>query len=256
MGTRPGRRLSSIVSGARPNNNIPTLTWRGPDNDVRHCDATSNALSVPFHRAAQARSEASRVGQGNRPGFYWCGQTGEMLRHESLAELTGLFWLDHTQPIEGIAIRPMCVTWRDGLEHYPAVYILTRDGGGRVCDIVNPLAPIDPETSRRMEHMCRQIGWQYLLVTPLTDTTRNGLEFIANYRRPALAPDHTTEIALFDFIGHGKRSVGECANFLDSQRPPRRVHELYHLMWTRQVAFDIRRPLTPQTPLTKGPGRE
>ncbi len=204
-----------------------------------------------LHPKRLARTPGKWSGQEAFQGHYWVAGTQTMVWHESMAEYSGVMLLDHLYDIVDIVAQPMLMVFGDGDTHYPD-YLLTTRGGGRLLLDVHAAHRTSVEQWVKFDHsqrVCRNVGWDYLLVGLLPQVFRWNLELMAAYRHPRYEPDENVAATILRPL-RKPRSFGQLRRAIRTEKPGELMPALYHLMWNRHIAFDLHKPFNDDTTLT------
>lgn len=236
------------MKGFAPDGVQDFVSWYDDLQRLHTKPATPGLRSEPLESALPARVPSKFPGQSNYHGrYYFAGQVSKLVWHESMAEYTALMWLDHTEHVVAISSQPMCLWFGDGgnsRSHYPDYFLLLADGRRRMLD-VRPEERVDDAarlTFERTRVLCERVGWEYDVFTGLDRAREFNLEWLSAFRHERYQPEPAEKAELLGFLA-APRSFDDASRVLDAELPARRIHVLYHLMWTRAVVFEMSVPL-------------
>ena len=191
--------------------------------------------------------------KGQRPyqGHYWCAGARTSVFHESMAEYAGMMLIDHLYDVVEVYAQPMLMTFFDGRYFYPDFLAIEASGVRHVVE-VHPKALTTPEDEVKFAHaarVCEVLGWRFTLIDQLSDIVRMNLEMMGRYRHHRYTPTAAVE----EYILHTAKkheSFGALQLALMTDKPGELAPHLFHLMWQRELTFDLTRAFTEHTPLT------
>ncbi|TFB47265.1 TnsA-like heteromeric transposase endonuclease subunit [Cryobacterium tagatosivorans] len=228
------------------------LVWTDATGKPRHATADKGATKLNLHTARLSRQAAKYQHRRHYEGYYWFARTGKHVWYESMTEYTALMWLDYQHPVRAIAAQPMCIFFADGTRHYPDFFSV-HDDGSQVLYDVRPLERIDEKAAvqfGKTRELCKKTGWRYEVFAGVHQVVRHNLEWLAAYRHQRCSPDGVLSERVLSFLTEA-RPLADVLRLLDLKSPARYLPQLYHMMWTRHICFDIAQPLSPATPIWK-----
>lgn len=138
-------------------------------------------------------------------GYYWAATTQAHVWFESFYERSALMRLDRDVNVVGIAAQPMRIHWAGGPphDHTPDFFVRFRNGAQVVVDVKpqQRIKAADIEKFARTEVLCARLGWDYLVVTDISDEEAFNLRFLSGYRY-ARWRDERWVYALHQQAGH------------------------------------------------------
>jgi len=229
-----------------------TIVWTDAQGQPRSAPANKGATKLSLDKALLSRQPAKYQHRRHYEGYYWFSHTGKLVWHESMVEYTALMWLDYQHPIKAIAAQPMCIFFADGSRHYPDFFAVHADGSQVLYD-VRPLERIDESAALQFEktkQLCAKTGWRYEVLTGLERVVRHNLEWMAAYRHQRCSPDDVLSERILAFLDEA-RPFADVLRLLDLKTPARYLPQLYHMMWSRHICFDMTQPLSLATLIWK-----
>ncbi|GAA4156006.1 TnsA-like heteromeric transposase endonuclease subunit [Leifsonia shinshuensis] len=222
------------------------ILWTDARREPQKTRADKRALNIPFETASVIRQPAEYKDRANYEGFYWMAATDGHVWYESFEEMTSLKLLDHHGTIRAISTQPMQIYFDDGSDHTPDFFAVHTDGSRTVYDSkhssrIKGKVATSFENTRRV---CKRIGWDYQVITELTRVQRHNLDWIGYNRHPRYAPTAERRERILA-AAQAPTALGEL--LLADHRP----HEIYHLMWKRELLFDATAQLTLNTILER-----
>lgn len=183
-------------------------------------------------------------GQSNYHGRYYFASLGIHVEHESMNEFTGLMLIDHLHSVTAVAAQPMLVTFASGRNHVPDFLVTLAEGRRLLIDVheSRSTTEADAELFELTRRMCVRVGWDYEVIDRLDDVFRWNLEWMNRYHHPRYAPTDDARHGVLA-IADGAPTFGELRSALATHRPGEHIPALAHLMWRREVLFDLRAPL-------------
>jgi hypothetical protein len=219
-------------------------------------ERTLSILAIDPTRAAEVqptgrvREPNKYHGQRSYQGHYWCAGTRDLVFHESMVEYGAMMLLDHLHELTTVHAQPMLLSFADGTVHYPD-YLLGVAGEARLLVDVHVSSLTTDEDRHKFEltrQMCQRLGWGYELLNELSQATFWNLEMLARYRHHRFEPP----AGLRDRIKTSAataRTFAECRAELRTQKPGEHMPGLFHMMWNRELVFDLTEPFTDRTQL-------
>ncbi|QNE35420.1 TnsA-like heteromeric transposase endonuclease subunit [Leifsonia shinshuensis] len=220
---------------------------------TKHTEPAGPAIvHQPFELNRRAREPVHYRGQRHRPGLYWFAQLNRHVWHESMLEKWALVFLDFLSPVEAVIPQPCLVQFEDGTHHWPDYFVLHADGTRAILDVhfdglINDRVRRQFENTKRV---CDSIGWKYETFTGVDQVLLKNVLLLSLYRHPRWAPPPEDAAELL------RTAPGlTLTDLLDRRNPIAPVvttSQLYHLLWTGQLAADLTKPLNDATTLQKG----
>jgi hypothetical protein len=208
------------------------------DGEVRM--PLGDAAAAPFERTAPVRPFPVYKGQRNFPGFYYAATMGAHVAFESWLERDTAMAMDFDGDIASFASQPFWLSWADtdrARSHAPDFFARTADGTGVVVDCrpADRIRPRDAEAFAATERACREVGWQYRLVTERDPLWLANLRWLAGYRHPRCYRETLVATLLEVFatarpLIEGTRRVGDPIAVLPT---------VFHLLWTGLLHTDL-----------------
>lgn len=220
------------------------VTWNDVERGPQSMLAGPECRDVGIERAAPIRRAYNYQHRRNYEGLYWCAGTGSHVWYESMTEYTSLMYLDHKMMLTAVAAQPLCLVFEDGTMHYPD-YFATLQSGRRILIDVKPHERMDDVVRAQFDKTataCRLIGWDYDVLHGLQTVPRHNLEWLSAYRHPWNAPSGEDRSRLLLFLAQ-PRELREAMMFLSPAEPAFATHNVYHLMWSRDIDFELDAPL-------------
>jgi hypothetical protein len=229
-----------------------TIEWLDQVGIDRKAIADSRLLDRELFLAQRSRTGNRYPKQRNYHGLTWFAGTGKQVWHESLFERYALLTLDFRHDIVALAVQPMTMTFDDGSEHYPDFIALHSDHRQVVYD-VKPASRVGAKAQRQFdatEALCRRIGWGYEVFSDPDRQVRLNVEWVANFRNPAFAPE---PVARQQLLAAAERPLAlhSAAQLMRDQGWNGGVASAYHLVWTGELTIDLTEPLSTKTLVRK-----
>ncbi|MFF2389366.1 TnsA-like heteromeric transposase endonuclease subunit [Agromyces sp. NPDC058104] len=228
--------------------------------DELHWSARGVTHSAPVSRVAEmlrdeqlefARMPRKFKGQSNYHGRYWCAGASAPIWHESLNEYFGLMLIDFHHSVHAIYPQPFLITFADRRTHYPDFLVVQRDHRRLLVDVHAEDDEEQAATFNNTRAICTRLGWRYELLTELDNTSQQNLEWIAGYRHPRYRPSSELRERILTAVEH-RPTFGALRAALRTDRPGEHLPMVYHLMWCREIRFDLATPFTDRTRLSRG----
>ncbi|MBT2496203.1 TnsA-like heteromeric transposase endonuclease subunit [Microbacterium sp. ISL-59] len=236
---------------ATPGDGYDRIQWfdgRRFTHTIRANDPVTALTVLPGERT---RKPGKWKGQRPYHGHYWCAGSRTSVFHESMAEYAGMMLIDHLYDIVRVDAQPMFMTFADGTVHYPDYLAREADGTAHVIDI-HPRA-LTTEASdlafANTARVCEVLGWRFTLIDQLSDIVRMNLEMMGRYRHHRYTPIAAIEEHIL-LTAKANESFGDLRRALATDMPGELMPFLFHLMWRRELTFDLTRAFTEHTPLT------
>lgn len=173
-----------------------------------------------------------------------------MVFHESTMEFTAVMLLDHLFDVRNIAAQPMLLTFEDGSWHYPD-FLVTDVYDSRLLVDVHPKSRTTEEDERKHRltgEMCDRVGWRYLVIDDFTQVMQWNLAMLCRYHHPRFAPDAKTRARIARLVSDGP-VFDDVRSALTTEKPGEHLPALFHMMWRREVTFDLAQRFTEWTRL-------
>lgn len=233
-----GTRIKGPASPGRT-----SITMLDQAGKKAHRTPSPELLQLDIARNRPARRAGSYVGKPTTQGLYWFEQTGEHVWWESMTEYTALMHIDHVEAVADICSQPLLITFADGSEHFPDIFIRYIDGRQELCN-VRPRTLLDDVTAAKFdatEAICADVGWTHRVLDELTFVERNNLEWLASVRHPRNRPSPELAVELLERAATPVR-YGQLWEITQRQSDPAAVAGLHNLMWQRALLFDPTEP--------------
>ena len=227
---------------------IEWLDARGAKHSLRATDPVAVEQVLPGERT---RKPGKYAGQRTYQGHYWCAGTQSMVFHESMTEFTGVMLIDHLHDLIFLAAQPMLLTFAAGDFHYPDYLAILSDGTRLVVDI--HLKSLTSEADARKfeltRGMCQRLGWQYALIDGMSNVVRWNLELMARYQHPRYSPSDQVRTKILR-LARRQPTFQQLRTALRTDKPGEHLPALFHMLWRRELHFDITEPFTDDSPLS------
>lgn len=229
------------------------LTHRTAAGDLRAGDATL-AQPLELYEGRPVRIFRWYVGQRHYSGEYWSSTERDLVPHESRLEKAILMIADFDPDVHRIVAQPFLleVSVNGTRVRHTLDYLLGTNAGPVVVDVMRAERYAQDKYqflaawTRRVMH---SLGWTYVVSTEPEPAVLDNVRFLSGYRREWLI-NHAVVTELRaqrnQFAGNTLREVEaafphRCEALVRSA--------LLHLLWRRELTFDITRPLQPSTRL-------
>lgn len=225
---------------------IDRFAWIDGKNRVQRASIDDANQLRTMQPGDRVRKPKSYEGQPNYLGYYWFSGTQELVWHESMAEYAGLMLLDHQRDFHQVWAQPFVVFFEGGNKWHVPDYLLVDSFGRRVVLDVHLRARTTDANAKAFERtreLCERLGWEYLLFDQLPDLTIWNLEMIGRYRHPRYAPQNTEALLLLDQVAAHPR-YGDLRTSLSTGKPGEHIPALWHMMWRREISFDLTAPFS------------
>lgn len=237
--------------GKTPGDGFDRIQWFDKKLNTHTIRANDPITALTVNPGERTRKPGKWVGQKPYQGHYWCAGSRMSVFHESMAEYAGMMLIDHLYDIVRVDAQPMLMTFADGTFHYPDYLAVEASGTRHLVDI-HPKALMKPEDELKFAHTARVsevIGWRYTLIDQLSDIVRMNLEMMGRYRHHRYAPTLDVEKHI---LRQAKKNdnFGALRRALVTNKPGELMPFVFHLMWRRELTFDLTRRFTEHTPLT------
>jgi hypothetical protein len=229
------------------------IEWKGDDGLVHSVRATTPSSVEFIEPAFLARIPPKFKGQSNYHGTYWFAGIGGTVYHESMTEFTALMWLDHQHEIVEIAPQPMLITFADGRAHYPDFFATHANGRRGLVDVhlKSMTTQAHVESFAATARLCARLGWDYEVIDALEDIPRWNLEWISRYHHPRYDPEVKVRRRILSKVAR-RPMFGTLRDELRTEKAGEHMPAIYHLMWRREITFDLSRRFTDLTVLHLG----
>lgn len=205
---------------------------------------SADVLEVAFESVDRVRTPKSWKHKKNYTGQYWAATTGGHVWFESLYERVALMQLDRDRQVAAISSQPMWIYWSGtARRHAPDFFVRFRDGSAAVVD-VKPLALIQPDDIEAFDWtsiLCKDLGWDYFVVSDISESEGRNLRFLSGYRYDRWRDSAAVEI-VHSHAGESTR-LSEWASLLASVSP-QPLGAVYSALWWRDLLFDSSRHLS------------
>lgn len=236
-----------------PNREL-TVTFIDAAGRTQVC-SIEEAGAVPFETTKPVRRIPSYRHQKHMPGHYFSATTGSHIAYESHLERQWLTMFDFEADVTALAGQPMALEGGVSgsfINHVPDLFVRFWDGRGLVVDVKNPVHVDDDKVIQLgalTRECCRQAGLDYRLVGAVDPQRWANVKWLAGYQRtPALGMDQVSDI--LDRAQEPTPLRDLVATF---DHPALGRVVVFHLMWKRQLRFDLDRPLRDATLLSAAP---
>jgi hypothetical protein len=240
------------VTKTTPPTQTATIEWLDQLGTARKAVADTRLLDRELFLAQRSRTGNRYPKQRNYHGLNWFAGTGTHVWHESLFERYALLTLDFRHDIVALAVQPMTMTFDDGSEHYPDFIALHSDHRQVVYD-VKPASRVGAKAQLQFdttEALCRRIGWGYEVFSDPDPQVRLNVEWVANFRNPAFAPEPSARQQLLAAAAR-PLSLHSAAQLMRDHGWDGGVAGAYHLVWTGELTIDLTEPLSTNTLVRK-----
>jgi hypothetical protein len=231
-----------------PADGYDRMEWLDADG-VTHALRANDAVNAErVQPGARTRRPGKHQGQTSYQGHYWCAGSRQLVFHESMTEFAGAMLIDHLHDVVSLAAQPMLLTFEDGTPHYPDYLAVEADGTRRLID-VHPEATTTEADRHKFEltaRLCERLGWKYTLIEELSEVVRWNLEMMARYHHPRFAPTEKVR-ARIRSLAADRPTFGALCLALETECPGEHIPALMHMMWRRELAFDLHLPVTEWT---------
>lgn len=220
------------------------MVWHDVERGPQTMPAGPECRDVGIERAELIRRGHNYQHRRNYEGLYWCAGTESHIWYESMTEYTSLMYLDHTTTLTAVAAQPLCLIFEDGTKHYPDFFAVLQSGRQILID-VKPHEHMNEAVQDQFAKTaaaCQLIGWDYEIFHGLPSVPRHNLEWLAAYRHPWNAPNEQERSRILAFLTE-RRTVQETMAYLRPDTLAFAAHHVYHLMWCRDIDFELNTPL-------------
>jgi hypothetical protein len=169
-----------------------------------------------------------------------------------MVEYMALMTLDYRGNTAAVVAQPMRIAFCDGTTHVPDYFGLGPSGEQTVYD-VRPEELVDDKflaQARNTLEVCDRVGWRYEILIGHSRTVTQNLEFVAQFRHMRYAPDDVEFEWILSQVDDGT-TLGALRTVLEGY--PSALQAAFHLMWQRQINFDMSISLNWSTPLKRRP---
>lgn len=231
-----------------------TVRFRTAPNAEVTALLLENADSTALAEAQPWREFRWRAGQKHYSGTYWSATEGRHVVYESRLELARLLFADFDRSVFRICAQPFLLV-RDHCgsqaKHVPD-YLLLTDRGPVVVD-VKPAGRLGrPEVVSTFDWTRRAIegrGWQFEVWSEPNEVEFQNVRFLAGFRRRSLFDPSL--LAAIRSIQKEDLTVAKVIGELSDWPDGLTRSALFHLIWSREFAIDITRPLCRTSTLTR-----
>lgn len=226
---------------------LGTAEWLAPDG-ARTAPLTSALLEERIFDAAPFRTGNAYPRQRNYHGHYFFSSTGTHVWHESLLERDVLRLLDHAGDVFKVATQPMSLTMGDRV-HVPDILVMHSDGAQTLID-VKPSSRLDVralEQFETTETVCRQVGWNYRVMTESSPQVRLNLEYLAQFRGTEYDLPAAAEALAHHQAGW---TLGDLVAAVPGATTAQARAVALGMLWHRDLVVDLRQRLTEQSPVS------
>lgn len=233
-----------------PGDGYDRIQWFDEKLNTHTIRADDPVTALTVSPGERTRKPGKWKGQKPYHGHYWCAGARTSVFHESMAEYAGMMLIDHLYDIVKVSAQPLLMTFADGTFHYPDYLAVEATGTRHLVDI-HPKALLKPANEvafANTARVCEVIGWRYTLIDQLSDTVRMNLEMMGRYRHHRYTPPAAVEEHILR-TAKTHESFGALQRALMTDKPGELAPHLFHLMWQRELTFDLTRAFTEHTPL-------
>lgn len=225
---------------------------------IENLELSTQLSELPLEEAAAIREFFSWPGKPNYEGLWWSSTVRRHVCFESLLEAEYLMAADYDPNVVAIAAQPLAFLWprthRPRRSHVPDFFLRLSDGDGCIVDVRDARrVQADQDQFTLTRRICAEIGWKYQLFTGIESSVlRSNLRWLSGYRHDRHSPDTGARIAILDVFRPGKQldtGVDEAARSAEQGRDVV-LTNVFHLLWTRQLAVDLHAPLSTQARVT------
>ncbi|MFK0402000.1 TnsA-like heteromeric transposase endonuclease subunit [Microbacterium sp. NPDC090225] len=236
---------------ARGGDGVERIAWYGAKERPQHTRVSNVQRLYEMAPTRRARKAPKYTGQLSYQGHYWFAGVQQLIWHESMLEHTGLMLIDHLREVRSVTAQPFLIQFADGTTHVPDYLVLGRDGTRSIFDM--HLRALTSEADERAfaatERVCDSLGWEHIVMDQLADVTAWNLEMLARYRHPMFEPDVDVQDKILA-LARETRRFGDLRRALATDKPGELIPAITHLMWRRELVFDIEKPFTDLTLIT------
>ena len=218
-----------------------TATFRSASGTLLRQHSLNSFALYPPDELLPVRAPAAYKGQSHLPGLFWMSTLDRLVSYESRLEMMVLKQVDFDPSVSAVLPQPLILHFlADGKEyHHIPDYLVWRVGSAPELINVKPHKYVQKERNQRAFAACRvacsQVGWEYSTQTEPSPVVLANLNWLAGFRRPP--PDLPRYgPVLIDSAAHPIR-IGEILRDVGVPALVRPV--LFHLLWTRQLGFDL-----------------
>lgn len=171
------------------------------------------------------------------------GGDGEHVRYESARRLAFLVQLDQQGGVVQIGARPCRLLFRTGATatfHDPD-FLAEHASGDQVLYDMRAAGGITEKVRRRFDEtlrVCRQVGWQYQVLTEPSPIRAGNLAFLRPARLSRCHPEPGVFEQLLGVFAAG-RPVGQGAAMVNRGHPATVMPFVKHLIWHRRLMVDL-----------------
>jgi hypothetical protein len=255
-GTVAVGRLGSSVAAAREKktagrqalatgspDGLDLVQWRTVDGSLQVMRPSPGLLARRLWEAPPVRSGRQYQNRRDQYGLYFWAATGEHIRYESARRLAFLVQLDQQGGVVQIAARPCRLLFRTGATatfHDPA-FLAEHASGDQVLYDMRAAGVITEKLRRRFDEtlrVCRQVGWQYQVLTEPSPIRAGNLAFLRPARLSRCHPEPGVFEQLLGVFAAG-RPVGQGAAMVNRGHPATVMPFVKHLIWHRRLMVDL-----------------
>lgn len=188
------------------------------------------------------RAPASYKGQKHLPGHFWMSQTRQLIHYESRLEMAILKQLDFEEDISFVLAQPFELHFHVGASkrrHVPD-FLVWRKDGARLLVNVKPKVFMDLPRNRDSFSACHRlttlVRLEHRVFGEPSPLFFANLRWLAGFRRePISLPEVGPKLT--DRLKKGNLSFEKWIDGVGEEALTRPV--AFHLLWTRQVNFDL-----------------
>lgn len=240
--------MAPLISTANAVGGETRVAWFDASKRTHHTRASNASRMNQMAPGRRARKAPKYKGQLSYQGHYWFAGVESLVWHESMAEYTGLMLLDHMRSVRKVVAQPFVVRFVDGSTHIPDYLVDNVNGMRTVVDVhLRTLTSEEDEKKfAATKELCDALGWEYLLMDRLPDIPAWNLEMMARYRHPMFTPDADVRDRVLEAVD-ATHEYGRLRRSLETGKVGELVPAVMHMLWRRELIFDIELPFTDAT---------
>lgn len=240
--------MTPLISTTNAARGEVRVAWFDASKRAHHARASNAARMNQMAPGRRARKAPKYKGQLSYQGHYWFAGIERLVWHESMAEYAGLMLIDHMRSVRSVVAQPFVVRFADGTTHIPDYLVDNADRTRTVVDVhLRSLTSEEDEKKfAATQNLCDALGWEYLLLDRLLDVPAWNLETMARYRHPMFEPGADVRDRILA-SADATPEFGRLRRSLETGKVGELVPSIMHLMWRRELIFDIEKPFTDTT---------
>ncbi|SKI12518.1 TnsA-like heteromeric transposase endonuclease subunit [Mycobacteroides abscessus] len=221
---------------------------------IENLELSTQLSELPLEQAVAIREFFSWPGKPNYEGLWWSSTARHHVCFESLLEAEYLMAADYDRSVVAIAAQPLAFLWphaqRPRRSHVPDFFLRLNNGDGCMVDVRDARrVQADQDQFALTRRACLEIGWKYQLFTGIESSVlRTNLRWLSGYRHDRHRPDAHTCTIIGEAFQRGEQlgyGIAEAARIADQGRDVV-LTNVFHLMWTQELAVDLHTPLCMQ----------